>query len=80
MKNRLSLFSFFDDCLNWAVLLPSRLKVPGNFTINHPSAMSLKKKKRQEVADQRDSKKFFTYVAIAVGAIMLLLYLIYRSM
>ncbi len=42
--------------------------------------MSLKKKKRQEVADQRDSKKFFTAVGIAVAILMLLLYLIYRSM
>lgn len=42
--------------------------------------MSLKRKKRQEVLDQRDTKKFFTYVSIAVAALMLLLYLMYRNM
>jgi hypothetical protein len=42
--------------------------------------MSIKKKKRQEVLDKRDSRKFFTVVGIAVLALMLLLYAIYRNM
>ena len=39
-----------------------------------------KRKKRQEVMDKRDSRKFFTYLGIAVVVLMLLLYLAYRSM
>jgi hypothetical protein len=42
--------------------------------------MSIKKKKRQEVLDKRDSRKFFTVVGIAVLVLMLLLYAIYRNM
>ena len=42
--------------------------------------ISTKKKKRQEKLDERDSKKFFTAVGIAVAILMLLLYLIYNNM
>lgn len=42
--------------------------------------MASKKKKRQEALDKRDSRKFFTVLAIAVAVLMLLLYLIFRNM
>ncbi len=42
--------------------------------------MSTKSKKRTESLDKRDSKKFFTAVGIAVLVLMLLLFLMYKSM
>jgi len=42
--------------------------------------MSLKRKKRQATLDKRDSKKFFTVLAIAVVILMLLLFLMYKGM
>lgn len=42
--------------------------------------MSTKSKKRNEVLDKRDSKKFFTTVGIAVVILMLLMFLVYKSM
>lgn len=42
--------------------------------------MTNNKKKRQATLDKRDSRKFFTAVGIAVAALMVLLYFIYRSM
>lgn len=42
--------------------------------------MLSKKKKRQEALNQRDSKKFFITVGIAVAVLMLLLFLIFRNM
>ena len=42
--------------------------------------MSIKKKKRNESLDKRDSKKFFTAVAIAVLILMVLMFFMYKSM
>jgi hypothetical protein len=42
--------------------------------------MSIKRKKRNESLDKRDSKKFFTAVGIAVLVLMVLLFLMYKSM
>ncbi len=42
--------------------------------------MSVKKKKRREAIDKRDSKKFFTVVGISVLVLMALLFLMYKSM
>lgn len=42
--------------------------------------MSTKSKKRNESLDKRDSKKFFRAVGIAVLVLMILLYIMYKSM
>jgi hypothetical protein len=42
--------------------------------------MSTKSKKRNESINNRDSKKFFMVVGIAVLVLMLLMFLMYRSM
>jgi hypothetical protein len=41
--------------------------------------MSTKTKKRNESLDKRDNRKFFTYVGIAVLVLMLLMFLMYKS-
>jgi hypothetical protein len=42
--------------------------------------MSIKSKNRKEAFNQRDSKKFFTVVGIAVLVLMLLMFLMYKNM
>jgi hypothetical protein len=42
--------------------------------------MSTKSKKRNDSLDKRDNKKFFTMVGIAVLVLMLLMFLMYKSM
>lgn len=42
--------------------------------------MSTKTKKRNEVLDKRDTRKFFTTVGIAVLILMLLMFLMYKNM
>jgi hypothetical protein len=41
--------------------------------------MSTKSKKRNESLDKRDNKKFFMAVGVAVLVLMLLMFLMYRS-
>jgi hypothetical protein len=42
--------------------------------------MSTKSKRRGTVANKRDSRKFFTVVGLAVLALMLLMFLIYKGL
>jgi hypothetical protein len=42
--------------------------------------MSTKSRKRNDSLDKRDNKKFFTTVGIAVLVLLLLLFLMYKSM
>jgi|GEM_PF-3506828 len=43
------------------------------------STISRKQKKRQQVLDQRDSKRFITILIIATLALLVLMYFIFQS-